>query len=207
MIFKKLSATLVGLLLAVSFNANAGLIPFGIQTDIDTSVLTNNGWSLNFQSGWSSQNAHDYEMFAGIALDEYVFIGALETGTNNIALGAAILYSDLLNYTFNNNTNSYNGAAWYFREDYSMGFAAIGETISLRSADTFADTGSISKLSWHMHDNYTAGYRVGNDISNSDGKYQKIVYRTSATDVPEPSTLAIFALAIIGLASRKSKKQ
>jgi len=201
---KMLKAAVAALVLSVSSFANAGLIPVGIQTDLDTNVLTNNGWSLNFQSGWGSQAAHDYEMFAGIALDEYVFIGALDTGTNNIAVGSAVLYSDLLNYTLGNNTNDYNGASWYFREDYSMGFAAIGETISLSSADTSSDTGSLSKLSWHMHNGFTAGYRVGNYTSNSNGQFQKVVFRASATEVPEPTTLAIFALGIMGLASRRS---
>lgn len=204
---KFLKAAFVSIVLSVSGFANAGLIPFGIQTDIDTSTLTNNGWSLNFQSGWGSFSAHDYEMFAGIALDEYVFIGALDTGTTNIALGAAVLYSDLLNYTSGNNTNDYNGASWYFRNDYSMGFAAIGETVSLGSADTSTDSGALSKLSWHMHDNYTAGYKVGNYSSNGNGVFEKVVFRASATDVPEPSTLAIFALGVIGLASRRFKKQ
>ena len=200
---KILKSAVAGIALSVSGLANAGLIPIGIQTDINTSTLTNNGWSLNFQSSWGSQAAHDYEMFAGIALDEYVFIGALDTGTSNIALGAAVLYSDLLNYTSGNNTNDYNGASWYFREDYSMGFAAIGESISLNSADTLNDSGSLSRLSWHMHDGYTAGYRVGNYKNNGSGQFQKVVFRASATEVPEPTTLAIFALGIMGLASRR----
>ncbi len=201
---KMLKAAVAGIALSASGLANAGLIPVGIQTDIDTSTLTNTGWTLNFQSGWGSQAAHDYEMFAGIALDEYVFIGALNTGTSNIALGSAVLYSDLLNYTFGNNTNDYNGASWYFREDYSMGFTAIGESISLNSADTSNDTGPLSKLSWHMHNGFTAGYRVGNFTSNSNGQFQKVVFRASATEVPEPTTLAIFGLGLLGLASRRS---
>ena len=203
---KYLKAAFAGLVLSVSGFANAGIIPFGIQTDIDTSVLTDNGWSLNFQSGWGDQGAFDHVMFDGIALDEYVFIGALDTGTNNIALGAAILYSDLLNYTSGNNTNDYNGASWYHREDYSMGFADIGESVTLNSADTSVDNGDISKLSWHMHSWHTAGYRVGDFNSNSDGVFEKVVFRASA-QIPEPSTIAIFALGLLGLAARKYKKQ
>ena len=205
--FKILKVAIVSIFLSVSSFASATLIPFGIQTDIDTSTLTNNGWSLNFQSSWGSQDAHDYDMFAGIALDEYVFIGALDIGTNNIALGSAVLYSDLLNYTLGNATNDYNGASWYFRNDYSMGFVDIGETVTLNSADTSADNGALSKLSWHMHDDYTAGYKVGNYASNSSGVYEKVVFRASAIDVPEPSTLAIFALGIMGLAARRFKKK
>jgi hypothetical protein len=204
---KFLKAALVSVVLSVSGFANAGLIPFGIQTDIDTSTLTNNGWSLNFQSDWGSLAAHDYEMFAGIALDEYVFIGALDRNTSNIALGAAVRLSDLLNYTTGNNTNNHNGASWYFRNGSAMGFAAIGETVNLYSADISNDDGSLSKLSWHMHDWSTAGFRVGNMFDNNSENFEKVVFRASATDVPEPSTLAIFALGMIGLASRRFKKQ
>jgi hypothetical protein len=54
---------------------------------------------------------------------------------------------------------------------------------------------------------------VGNivDASTSYATFQVNALETftfsSATDVPEPSTLAIFALGIIGLASRRFKKQ
>jgi hypothetical protein len=43
--------------------------------------------------------------------------------------------------------------------------------------------------------------------SNSSAGYDNFVFDTAAQDVPEPSTLAIFALGMIGLASRRFKKQ
>ena len=201
-----LKVAMIGLALSVSSIVNAGVIPYGIQTDMNTSELTNNGWDLNFQSGWGDQGAFDHVIFDGIGLDDYVFIGAVNTGTSNIALGAAIMYSDLLNYTSGNETNEFNGASWYHREDYSLGFAAIGETINLNSADTNGDSGEISKLSWHMHGHHTAGYRVGNYTSNSNGAFEKVVFTTSAK-VPEPSTMAVFALAMFGFAARRFKNK
>jgi len=46
-----------------------------------------------------------------------------------------------------------------------------------------------------------------NHKSHSDGDYDDIIIAMRATSVPEPSTLAIFALGMMGLASRRFKKQ
>jgi len=45
------------------------------------------------------------------------------------------------------------------------------------------------------------------DDSGVDATFRESTIRLNAVDVPEPSTLAIFALGMIGLASRRFKKQ
>jgi hypothetical protein len=50
------------------------------------------------------------------------------------------------------------------------------------------------------------GPEGGPNAENDFGFYKVNLYRSSV-DVPEPSTLAIFALGMIGLASRRFKKQ
>ncbi|GAA6205901.1 PEP-CTERM sorting domain-containing protein [Thalassotalea sp. SU-HH00458] len=62
-------------------------------------------------------------------------------------------------------------------------------------------------------DGYGAsGWRSGDDASayvrdnGGSGNFINYVFLQDNTQVPEPSTLAIFALGIIGLASRKIKK-
>jgi hypothetical protein len=46
-------------------------------------------------------------------------------------------------------------------------------------------------------------------LHNANGRagYDNFVFDTAAQDVPEPSTLAIFALGLIGLSSRRFKKK
>lgn len=82
--------------------------------------------------------------------------------------------------------------------NFKIEITNIGVEYSLN--DNLIYTDSVVDASYFTHVLLNAKYE-GNDFVV---KYDNLVFET--IDVPEPSTLAIFALSIMGLASRKLKK-
>lgn len=96
--------------------------------------------------------------------------------TGALGLLAAGERASVFAATTENNTTTHNGSEWYFREDYSMGFAAEGATVNLTSADINAGEDAWSRLSWHLlgtgeEARVGDGYRLG---ENTGLNYQDI---------------------------------
>jgi|TARA_R110002060_G_C2115569_1_gene98405 hypothetical protein len=219
--FKFLNKAIAGLMLSVLgfVNvANASLIVSGIQENVLYSDVTDVwDWDLLYRGDYSETVSFD-TMFNGH--QDYVMLGAINGDSREIALLAAISWEDFITHTALNTTNESNGALWY-NNGGSLGFTELGTTINQSSGD-FETTGSY-RLSWHTHDflnNQSAdystsaslvsgGYRAGDVVGlNFSTVWDRVIFTANApVDVPEPSTLAIFALGMIGLASRRFKKQ
>lgn len=220
--FKFLHAAITSCIISVlSFanTANAGLIVSGIQENVAYSDVINVwDWDLLYRGDYSESVSFD-TVFDGH--QDYVMLGAINGNSNEIALLAAISWADFTTFTARDVTNEANGALWY-NNGASLGFTQLNTTINQNSAD-YGTTGSY-RLSWHTHDftgqggpndDYSvaaswigAGYRAG-DVTglNYSTQWDRVVFTTNApVGVPEPSTLAIFALGVIGLASRRFKK-
>jgi len=92
------------------------------------------------------------------------------------------------------------GASFDHNEDY-FGF------IDLKAGErgyAVGEIGYFSGNSIRRHDNW--GYEATMDGYNSSHAINLTLYKDIKMDVPEPSTLAIFALGLMGLASRRFKK-
>jgi hypothetical protein len=121
----------------------------------------------------------------GVAFDTYPtgnHIGVVHNGWNN--------------YVTDNNSTFFEDTNWHHAQ---ITFNNGDITVDLDNVNILTDTiANYSAFNSYM--GFTAG-------TGGLGNYHKIDNFTIAkTEVPEPSTLAIFALGMIGLASRRFKK-
>jgi hypothetical protein len=99
----------------------------------------------------------------------------------------------------------------HWTRDNSDSFTAFSsETATLTNKFTFNTSHTTTFLSDDVFSfNVNFSSEVHEFWGGHDGSapYVKAIYSYKSVDVPEPSTLAIFALGMIGLASRRFKKQ
>ena len=207
--FKFIKTTFVGLVLSVSSFANAGLI---IEySDVGTDLLFSWSGSLNAIAG---------DGIDPIGGPTYATIGVQSSGNNPTFYSAPLSHPPGVSgvtYTGANNPGLFatNAPTWssFMTGSTSTGLPflfrvnnAISGTTSVNiwadwgAANTaFSGTMTIagqSIASMGMVDGYNLQLNIGN-----------ITFQEAGVNVPEPSTLAIFALGMIGLASRRFKKQ
>jgi hypothetical protein len=195
--FKFLKAACAGLILSVSAFSNAGLITFngtasdggyislpGSYTEAGF-TLTNNSGSNYFVDNDFSTNLNSWDDDV-LEFNSPTFSQATLTADGNI------------NFDFSSAfLGSFNSAASLTFEGFFAGGGSITQTLSLglntRALFNFTGFNNLSSLVIS---------------APTDGLFALMDDLTvSASSVPEPSTLAIFALGIIGLASRRFKKQ
>lgn len=170
----------------------------------------------------------EYTMMAAwdASLNVYGIAAAGKTGvvTNNTFANS----NDEQNFLKLDNWS--NGVNFYKTAGYgSWGFTSI-DSVYLNSADinlygprrgeggtqtSEIETGKDAiGLSWHVSSATQFGAGWGYNATGGDNDWmpisysgdQRVFFTTNKIDVPEPSTLAIFALGMIGLASRRFKK-
>jgi len=193
--FKLFKATLVGLLLSVTclINvANAGLITFDGGASTWDTIYDTSEVDVIFQSSkiaWGT-GYNDLVNVAYTNQNESLIIDFVALAGATVSLDSF----DIGNYLGRNNLTQYS-------------IYDLSDTVTaLISASPF-----VVPYSTISHSTYTAGLSstvgirlvLGPDMYNNGLDNVKF----STTSVPEPSTLAIFALGMIGLASRKIKKQ
>lgn len=212
--FKFFKATFVAVFLLICNVSNAGIIPHGVQENVAYNDVTNTwGWDLLYRGDYSASISID-DMFSGH--QDYIMLGAINGDSDTITLLAAVRWSDFITYTADNVTKSLNGAEWYINGD-SLGFAGLGDTINQTSADT-SSVNANKRLSWHTNRSSNSssvatdvfgGWRAGAATGlNGSTAWDRVVFTANANvqSVPEPSTLAIFALGMVGLVLRRTKK-
>ncbi len=199
-------------LLAAMQSAVAGVIPVGAKNDVSINTVTNDwGWEFIYRNAYNvnHDSGDKYNYYFGNAKSgDWIMLGSINNSNNTFDVLAAVSFDDLLgSFTFGDDTKNFNGSSWYNVEDYSIGFAGLGKSVSLTSADT-AGGDERDRLSWHMHEHYDAGYRSGDNVGlNESTDFDKavLVYRSS-NSVPEPTSIAILGLGLVGLAFARKKK-
>jgi hypothetical protein len=194
---KFLKMTFAGLVLGVSSFAHAVLV---LQADLTVentiTISATSGTSLADVSGNSSIGFYLADFFDST----YSLIYTLQSGNlssaNNTSDNSPQLWSDIDSIGLN---------VWEFTGDAGMTFTA-GELAFSGQASWIVDTASyLSALNGAQGGNVYAPADSDDLIANATliGTWDII----RAEEVPEPSTLAIFALGLMGLASRRFKKK
>lgn len=177
--------TLAFLVLLVSGFANAGLIT-GPE-------LTNNN------TGWNN-NGISFTALQDSTLTSFVY--------NNQGLADTVLLVDELGNILQSvnvlggNTQQLINVSWSLN---------TGDIYGLLATQEFGNNGKWVSASFPVsNEDISVNGFANNGLGSVAGTgywFHFTEITTTTTDVPEPSTLAIFALGMIGLASRRFKKQ
>ena len=190
---KFLKMAVAGLVLFVSGFANAGIITYTDRLDFQNntgSLLSFEGFNNAFDTDITVNAAGGYSGFWTVQPSE---------GTHNLAL----IETSAVTFTF--------GTAVY-----AFGFDAI--EMNLGSIDYLDSAGNSiadalllnigSQFFGVVSDTLISSFTLGTGSDSSGGVYFVDALETrTVTDVPEPSTLAILGLGLMGLAARRFKKQ
>ena len=187
---KMLKAAVAGLVLSVSGFANAGLII--TQFDITSDYLQ-----------WTISGTLDNPVPAGTEQElDILWIGETgNTGWINSTTTGSIVDNGSSRSILDTNpyiwTGTGDGNNSFFRT--GNGNWAVGDFVNVTA--TFAIVGAFNPANIDVNNlNVFWGHASGDRLTSGNEV-------GSAASVPEPSTLAIFGLAIMGLAARRFKKQ
>lgn len=200
-----LKAAIAGLVLSVSSVANAGII-FDDSTAGELTVSWNETHTLSSSDFLSSylflvvENAFNTEDGAG-----YVPANNIEQ-YGSINGGSSFLLGDWNGWQYRGGPEfDYDTKDLIFGlNSSSMPTFNIGDEFTWSGMMTFSTDGSIFRLADNANNFSTTSYLA--NISGRHSLTSNTTINSASVDIPEPSTLAIFVLAIMGLASRKVKK-
>jgi hypothetical protein len=208
--FKFVQAALVSTVFAISSFANAGLITFndkaafvaytggGIVDDLESAGSSTGGSTHTTASNDFSWTMSDYNCENGSGCN------ATYGGTVNNSLMMQSAGDDFI-WTYDNGSFVFAAGIASFGVQFGSYYGNSAVTLNGQSSGVQA-SGSFFGIA---SDDNTLFTNVSYAKSLTYGSFDDVSYSRSnqSNSVPEPSTLAIFALGMIGLASRRFKKQ
>lgn len=148
----------------------------GIKTNLPIASLT--GWTQCYQTTYADPNASP-ESMKSACTGSKIMLACRQTGSDILTVAAYANRDEVFLNTgdYNSNVHTANNVDWYFSNNWSMGFAPVGEGVRRKSGD-IQNMSSADRLSWHTHESSTNGWRCGNTSwLTSSTNWEKVIYQ------------------------------